>query len=134
MAEQLEGSHSAEDESARDDGEVEVQSEHFRPKRIGLFRSLAYETIAAMSVAASLIGAGSVGLELLLAHVTQGPPPGFLIGLPIPFISAPLGVGAVSLALLGLFTRPKTAIISLLFAVSYWALFFLLWPATPPGM
>ncbi len=66
--------------------------------------------------------------ELLLARVTQGPPPGFLIGLPIPFISAPLGVGAVLLALLGLFTRPKTAVISLLFAVGYWALFFFLWP------
>jgi len=87
-----------------------------------------------MSVAASLIGAGSVGLELLLARVTQGPPPGFLIGLPIPFISAPLGVGAVLLALLGVFTRPKTAAISLLFAVGYWALFFFLWPDASPGV
>lgn len=60
--------------------------------------------------------------------VTRGEPFGTLVGLPWPFISAPLGIGATLLAALVAFSSPKMAIWPGLLALSYWALTAFLWP------
>lgn len=95
-----------------------------------LFGSFAYGTLAALSLTCAAIGSGALGCEIMLAKMTKTPPVGVMYDLPIPFISTPLGFGAVVIALLILWQRPGKAVWPGLGAVFYWLLVCVAWSCT----
>ena len=99
-----------------------------RPPRQRWFSAFPTGTLAILSGTCSGIGLGSLGLERLAMFVTKQPSFGQMLELPLPFISAPLGVGALALALLAAWSDLKVASGALALALSYWALTWFLWP------
>lgn len=100
-----------------------------RPERQRWFSAFPTGTLAILSGTCSGIGLGSLGLERLAMFVTEQPSFGQMLDLPLPFISAPLGVGALALALLAAWSDLKVASGAIALALSYWALTWYLWPA-----
>ena len=99
-----------------------------KPRRQGLFRSHPHETMAAIAAGAAIIGVTSLALECWMAQLTGQGPPGAMLGLPVPFISAPLGLGALVIGAQLLLVRPRLASLPLISAAIYWALALWLWP------
>ena len=107
------------------DGEVEKDE---RPRRIGLFRGgMSYGTLAAIAVTCAAIGLGSLGLEVLVMFITEQGPIGHMIGLPIPFVSTPLGAGALVISGLLVVTRPRVSLLPVLSTLAYMAAMVGLW-------
>jgi len=93
----------------------------------GLLANAGNEALAAMAVSATAIGIGALFLELLFASLV-GAPVGTVVGLPIPFVSTPLGAGAIIMSGLLWYDKPRYAWVPSIGAVLYWALVVLLWP------
>lgn len=104
------------------------EEEDTRPKRPGLFTSHATGTIAALSVTCSALGLAALGLEIAMVRMIDAPPLGVMLGLPIPFISVPLGVGALVIAAITAALQPRHSIVPWLSAVVYWAVLLWVWP------
>jgi hypothetical protein len=107
--------------------EVDEQTAAERPQPpplVPLFASNAQGTLSTIGVTCAVIGLVSLLLELLMARMV-GQPPGTLAGLPIPFISAPLGLGALIIGLMQLVSARRLAPIALGGALLYWILFLL---------
>jgi len=68
------------------------------------------------------IGTAVIGLVTLVVEIATGRQLGAAVGLPV-FVSTPLGVGAVFLALLTL-RNDRRGLIPLVLAAAYWILFF----------
>jgi|GEM_PF-6484448 hypothetical protein len=107
------------------DGQIEKDE---RPQRIGLFRGgMSYGTLAAIAVTCAAIGLGSLGLEVLVMFITEQGPIGHMIGLPIPFVSTPLGAGALVISGLLVVTRPRVSPLPVLSSLAYVAAMVGLW-------
>lgn len=98
-----------------------------RPKRQGLFRSNAAATLAAISMTCSGIGLGSLGLEVLMMAIVKQGPIGTMAGLPVPFVSIPLGAGGLGLAGLLLVTQPRVALLPVVSTLAYMITLGFLW-------
>ena len=107
---------------------VPVHSLPARAPRQRWFSASPTGTLAVLSGTCSGIGLGSLGLERLAAWVTQRDSLGAMLELPIPYISAPLGLGAVFTALLVARSSPRLALGPAALAASYWALAWWMWP------
>jgi hypothetical protein len=92
------------------------------PPLVPLFSSNARGTLSTIGATCGAIGVVSLLLELLMARMV-GAPPGTLASLPIPFISAPLGAGALIIGLMQLASAPRFAPIPLACAALYFSLF-----------
>ena len=97
-----------------------------RPKPPGLVplvESNARGTLATIGATCGAIGVVSLLLELLMARLV-GQAPGQPVGLQVPFVSAPLGLGALEIGLMQLVRARALAAVPLGAAAVYWALFF----------
>lgn len=97
-----------------------------RPKPPGLvplFESNARGTLSTIGATCGAIGVVSLLLELWMARLV-GQAPGQLLGLPVPFVSAPMGLGALAIGLMQLVSARALAAVPLGAAAVYWALFF----------
>ena len=96
-----------------------------RPKLPGLFTQAPYGVLAAIAATSAAIGLASLGLEFVFMRVLGDPtPPGTALGLPIPFVSMPLGLAALIATLLVARARPKLAIFPGLASLLYWGAVF----------
>ncbi|RDV37710.1 hypothetical protein DV096_11350 [Bradymonadaceae bacterium TMQ3] len=88
-----------------------------RPKLQKLFGSYANGTLALMGVAAGVIALATLGLEIFFESPLTA-----ALGLPIPYMSMPLGLGTVVLG--GLMARAswKLALPALLMGAAYWVM------------
>lgn len=103
---------------------------HEKAKRLGLFRHFSYGTIAAIGLGAAGIGLGSLGLEVLMAKLLSESYGGTMLGLPFPFISMPLGMCAIFMAILVARQDMKLAMWPATGAVLYWATALTIWITT----
>lgn len=99
-----------------------------RPKRQGMFSAMVPGTIAALSVTCSALGLAALGFEIFMASMIGEPSLGALLELPLPFISLPLGVGAVTIASSSLFIAPRTSYAPWACAIVYWMCALWMWP------
>ncbi len=102
-------------------------SGHYRPKRQGLFTSFPYETVAAISATSAGIGLVMLLMEALLLPALIGEPPGVMLHLPVPFLSAPLGVGAALILAIAARGGWRVMRIPAIMMIAYWGLFAALW-------
>lgn len=98
------------------------------PGRSGLFTSHATGTTAGLSVTCSALGLAALGLERAMAQAAGQASLGAMLELPVPYISIPLGVGAVTIAASVLYLRPRLALVPVVCAVLYWAVALWMWP------
>jgi hypothetical protein len=111
----------------RDGGQVDGEPVS-KPKRVGLFTHFPFGTLATISVTCSVIGVVSLGLEIFAARLLEQPSLGALAGLPLHFVSIPMGVGGVALAGL-LFTQGwRAQVVPFLSAAVYWVGVVVWWP------
>lgn len=99
-----------------------------RPKRNGMFSAMVPGTIATLSVTCAALGLAALFFERLMARMIEQPSLGALLEWPVPFVSLPLGVGAVTIAASSLFIAPRTSIAPWACAIVYWTCALWMWP------
>jgi hypothetical protein len=112
------------DDATQREGGDEPKREKL-PGLVPLFQSNAQGTLSAIGVTCAVVGVVSMVLELLMAREV-GATPGELAGFGAIFISAPLGLGALMIGVLQLWSAPRFAIFPLASGTLYWALHILL--------
>lgn len=90
---------------------------HVKAKPQPLFSSFPYGTVAIMGAGMGLLGLGTIAAEIATDQLMTR-------GFPIPFFSAPLGVGAVLLGLIASRGRWHYGVGPILVALVYWGVFF----------
>lgn len=118
-----------EEEEARADEEEGdgAPGEHFRPKRLGLFRHFPYGTIGAMAMTAAFLGLISLALEVAAGRFLGSGLSAGWPGLPLPFVSAPLGLGALLLTILLARHDARKALAPILSTATYWGAALVIW-------
>ena len=98
-----------------------------RPKRLGLFQHFSGGTLAAIGLGAAAIGLGSLGLEIGVAGLLDERYGGAILGLPVPFVSAPLGLSALLISALLAARDWRLSLYPLIGALVYWCTAISLW-------
>lgn len=90
---------------------------HVKVKPQPLFSSFPFGTVAIMGVGMGLVGLGTIAVEIATDRLMSR-------HLPLPFLSAPLGVGAIVLGLIAARGRWHYGVGPALVALVYWGVFF----------
>ena len=97
-------------------------------KPLGWFQAMPNGTLAVISLTCTTIALVSFALEMLVRFLVDVPALGHAIGLPVPFVSIPLGLGGVVTTCMLTRTRVSAALIPAIFSVLYIALVIVFWP------
>lgn len=92
------------------------------------FEPMPNGTLAVISVTCTTIALVSFALEMVVRFLVQVDALGWAIGLPVPFVSIPLGLGGLVTTILLTRTRASAAIVPAIFCLAYIALVIVFWP------
>lgn len=84
------------------------------------FESFPHGTLAFMAIGCGVIAVATLGLEIWTGQVHAA-----ALGVPLGFVSAPLGVATILLSGLVAQVNWRWALLAVSFSVAYWALFVL---------
>ena len=90
------------------------------------FTTYAYDTLSVLSLSCSIMGLVGLGMEVVMWALV-GQTPAQVMQWPLPFVSLPLGVGAVGITTMIFWVRRELALLSGVGVLTYWSVVAGLW-------